>query len=103
MTQRMTPDDRKEQIIVAALKLAKKHGYASITREQIAEEAGISKALITRYFDFAELIDAVIARGIAERNVKLVSEALAHGNKAARRAVGRDNHLKSGVMGHLFP
>lgn len=103
MTQRMSPDDRKEQILTAAMKVAKRNGYRAVTRELVATEAKISKPLITRYFEFSDLIDAIVLRAIAERNVKLVAEALADGHKQARRAVKAQEALRHQVSDYLFP
>jgi AcrR family transcriptional regulator len=48
--QRMSPATRKEQILDAAVELIVSNGHSSCTLEQVAAAAGISKALIYKYF-----------------------------------------------------
>lgn len=48
--RRMKPDDRRDLILTAALKLAQEGNYTSITRDEIAYRAGVSVGLVTKYF-----------------------------------------------------
>jgi len=49
-TRRMQPQDRRRQILDAALTLFARHGYAGTTTKAIAAEAGITEGLIFHYF-----------------------------------------------------
>ena len=51
--KRMRPDDRRQHILDSALELAENAGraYYCLTREQIAEHAGVTAPLINHYFE----------------------------------------------------
>ena len=64
--QRMSAEDRRAQIIAAARRLFAHRGFDATTTREIATEAGISDALIYRYFPdkhaiLAALVDEAIA------------------------------------------
>lgn len=44
---RLQPEIREEQILAAALNVAKVVGYTHVTRDEAAHEAGVSPALIS--------------------------------------------------------
>ena len=48
---RSTPEVRRRQLIEAGMKRIQQHGIAGFTVEKIAETAGVSMGLISRYFD----------------------------------------------------
>lgn len=61
--QRLTTEQRREQIMESAVRLILGEGVARCTLEAIASEAGISKALIYRHFNSREdLLRAVLHR-----------------------------------------
>ncbi|MEV4346893.1 helix-turn-helix domain-containing protein [Actinoplanes sp. NPDC049596] len=65
----MTPDQRRDAIISAALPLVAEHG-AAVTTAQVARAAGIGEATIFRVFDDKEaLLNACIARALDPANV----------------------------------
>lgn len=49
--KRLGKGKRREEILNAAVEVAKQKGYPNITREEIAERAGVSSGLVTTYFD----------------------------------------------------
>jgi AcrR family transcriptional regulator len=49
-THRLGADERRRQILDAALKLFAHHGYGGTTTKAIAKEAGITEGLIYHYF-----------------------------------------------------
>jgi DNA-binding transcriptional regulator YbjK len=51
MAYKRQKDDRPEQIIQAFITVAKRLHYNAVTRHQVAQEAGISNALVTKYFN----------------------------------------------------
>src|SRR6266581_2995222 len=54
-------EDRREQIIDAAMQAFSQKGYARATNKDIAREAGITPGLIYHYFDSKEaLLKAII-------------------------------------------
>ena len=48
---RSTPEVRRSQLIEAGKQCIQQHGFAGFTVERIAEAAGVSMGLISRYFD----------------------------------------------------
>lgn len=49
--QRQTSEARKAELIVATLKSLRKHGYLNSTINTISEESGLSRGLISHYFE----------------------------------------------------
>lgn len=81
--KRLTPEDRKEQIVQNAIRYFAAHGFGASTRE-LAREVGVSQPLLYRYFPSKEaLVDHVYnevylsrwnpewERWLADRNVPL--------------------------------
>jgi AcrR family transcriptional regulator len=70
---RLDPEVRREQIVEAAERVLQGRDPAEVTFEEIAEEAGVSRALVYNYFgDKGGLIAAVYLRGL-----RRLDEALA--------------------------
>jgi AcrR family transcriptional regulator len=59
---RMRKSERRRQLLGVAIRLFATAGYAAATTAQIAEAAGVSEALLARYFDGkAALLFAILA------------------------------------------
>ena len=59
-TRRLSPDARRRQIIDTARRLISEHGNAGISTADVAEAAGVTRALVHHYFrGIDELLDAV--------------------------------------------
>lgn len=100
VTPRLGIEDRTEQILVSAVKVAAKVGLMSLTRDQVAAESGISAALVTRYFTSMEgLRDAIVQRAVDTANYRILAEALAYRHKSATKVKGK---VKEGVVKYLF-
>lgn len=79
--------ERREEILSAALKLARQGNYQSITRDAIADEAGVSFGLVTRYFGtMNNLRRDVMRAAIKLEKAEIVAQGLALGDKHARKA-----------------
>lgn len=50
MKQRKEPEIRREQILAAALLVAERTNFSTMTREEIARAAGVAPTLVTHYF-----------------------------------------------------
>lgn len=76
--ERLKPDERKQQIIFAAIEMAMLNsGYKSITRDGVAVLAKCSMGLINHYFGTVEeLREEVIKRAIALELPSLIAEAI---------------------------
>jgi len=79
------PDDRPDALMESALKLVRQHGYRRVRLEDIAADAGVSKATVYHYFDSK---DDLLTRAVAERMVVIQGEfeaLLARGGSATER------------------
>jgi AcrR family transcriptional regulator len=69
------PDDRPAALMASALKLVKQQGYRRVRLEDIAADAGVSKATVYHYFtNKDELITRALSERVAERQAE--AEAL---------------------------
>ena len=60
--RRLNPEDRKEQILLAARKLFSERPYTSVSTADVAEAAGVARSLVHHYFGgIRELLLAVVA------------------------------------------
>lgn len=60
---RMPPEERREQLLDATLKLIAERGYESISMEGIARAAGVTKPVVYDLFgSLADLLEALLAR-----------------------------------------
>lgn len=85
---RQKPDDRKYQILKAALALAEKPGgYSRLTRESVANEVGCADGLISKYFGTMTCFKRNIIRSaILTENLSIIAQGLATGDIHARKA-----------------
>jgi len=84
---RLKPDDRYNQILDAAVRVAERSGYRTLRREDVAREAGVSHGLVSHYFLYIDLLrmevlTAAVARGV----LPIVAEGLVAGEPVAQQA-----------------
>jgi len=80
------PDDRPRLLMASALKLVKRHGYRRVRLEDIAKDAGVSKATVYHYFaDKDDLLTKSVASRMAERQVDVERRVAELGGTAADR------------------
>lgn len=87
-TKRLHPDDRKAQILAAAIKTASKPGgWAKLTRDTVAKEAGCAQGLPSKYFGtMVNFKRAIMRAAIASENLAVIAQGLATGDKSAQKA-----------------
>lgn len=79
--RREDPQIRKNEILDGAVRVATRYGYQTITREDVAAEAGTSCALVTRYFVTMEhLKNAVIDAAITREILPILAQAISMGD-----------------------
>lgn len=87
-SKRMAPAERTEQILQAAIRVAEVKGYSKINRLQVVEElkGEVTDGLVSRYFgQRAQLREAVRKAGLARGNLTIIAQALALGDKYAKK------------------
>ena len=84
---RSHPGIRRAQLLSVAVDLAKTKGYGHITRGDVAEAAGVSMGLISRYFGtMEELRDAVMVMAIEQKVSEIIVQGLAANDPTAQNA-----------------
>lgn len=92
-------NDRKSQLLEAALKIAKKIGYTKVTREAIAKDADVSPALVSFYFGSTPNMKRDIMRHAVKQGiVEIIAQGLADKNPYAAKA---PPELKKKAAQHL--
>ncbi|RZJ26198.1 MAG: TetR family transcriptional regulator [Haliea sp.] len=85
--KRLLPDDRKEQLLNVALKLAEKDGLAGLQRAAIAEAAGVSVGLVTwRFGTMVKCRREVMRAAIQRRVMRIIAEGVATRDPQALKA-----------------
>lgn len=98
--KRLHPDDRKQQILTAAIKVAgRPGGWGKLTRDAVAKEAGCAEGLVSKYFGTMIAFRRSIMRAaIQARNLAVVAQGLAAGDASAKKA---DPELKARALSTL--
>jgi AcrR family transcriptional regulator len=84
---RADPEERREQLLRAAIEEATAVGYQNITREGVAKRADVSKSLVSHYFDTVDLLRRLILSHAIEHEVlPIIAQAMAAQDKQVRLA-----------------
>ena len=84
---RANPELRRDQILKVAIELSIKNGYNNIRRDDIAEAAGVSEGLVTKYFNtMVQLRRDIIRWAIAHEIAEIIKQGIANGDKHAKKA-----------------
>jgi AcrR family transcriptional regulator len=88
MTQtRKKPEVRVAEILAAALTLASRTHYTSVTREQIAKAAGVSPAAVQYHFKtMAQLRGKLMRAAVKGEHLAVIAQGLLAGDSHARKA-----------------
>jgi len=86
--KRLLPDDRKHEILTAAIKVAARPGgWAKLTREAVAREAECADGLISKYFGtMTNFRRAIMRAAIAGKELSVIAQGLADGDSCAQKA-----------------
>lgn len=97
--KRLPPGERREAILNAALDVAEINGYMSITRQAVADQAGVTLGLITHYFStMNQLKRAVMRAAIAQERLVVIAQGLAIGDDHAIKAPLELRHKASSYI-----
>ena len=65
--RRLGPDERRAQLVAAGVELLQTQPLDLLTAGHVAEETGVSKALVYHYFPTPQALQAAVARAAAEQ------------------------------------
>ncbi|MFI6940475.1 TetR/AcrR family transcriptional regulator [Streptomyces sp. NPDC050418] len=65
--QRLNPADRRAQLLAVGARLFAAHPYDSVLMEEVAEQAGVSRALLYRHFPSKHALFAAVYQEAADR------------------------------------
>lgn len=78
-------DARRASIMAAAIALAERDGWPSLTRDGVAAEAGIAVGSINHEFGTMDALrDAVMLDAVTNRKLDIVGQGIARGHPMAR-------------------
>lgn len=86
---RMSPDERKEQLLQVALEIAEEVGYHKLNRLMIVKrmDGEITDGLVSKYFGQRHALrQTVLYAGIQRGNLKILAQGLEQGDAYARQA-----------------
>jgi hypothetical protein len=94
--KRVDPELRKDHILNAAIRVAEKVPFNRMSRAQVAEEAGVADALVSKHFGTMEQLRGdVVRRAIKQENLKIIAQAIAAGHRHAKKV---DGELKARAL-----
>ena len=91
---RTHPTLRKQHILDTAVELAHEIGYENLTRDAVAELAGISGGLVSQYFTMADLKNDVMGQAVDHEIFAIIAQGIV--NKHPRiKFISNDLRLKA--------
>lgn len=80
-------NDRKAEILTAAMTIAQTAGYNKVTLQDVAKQAGCTHGLVLYYFStIVQLRRAIMSEAIHIRDAAILAQGLAIGDSKAKRA-----------------
>lgn len=77
----------KEHILDTAYKMAQRDGFAAITRDGVAAEAGVAMGSVNHHYGTMQVLrDAVMLRAVEEEQLELIAQGIAMGDNVAKTA-----------------
>lgn len=84
---RLKPEVRRDQILTAAIEVAKRDGFANITRDAVATHAGVSNGQVNHMFNTMTQLRRAVMRAAVHREIlPIVAAGLAGGDSEAHKA-----------------
>jgi AcrR family transcriptional regulator len=97
--ERKKPTERKEHILAAACTVAAEKGYNNVTREDTANEAGVSMSLVSHYFKtMPQLRRDIMRYAVRERIDHVIAQGLMHKDPQALKV---DKETRNRVLHSL--
>lgn len=81
------PDERKQEVMDAALALARESNYSYVTREAVAERAGCATGTVSRlYGTMPQFRRAIMSAAVARQDLRVIAQGIAAGEPKALAA-----------------
>lgn len=91
---------RRDQILTAAMAMALDTGYDSLTRDGVAERAGVAMGQVNHVFNKMEHLRRAVMRSAVSRELlPIIAQGIAHGDKIAH---GAPKWLKQKALASLL-
>jgi len=74
--ERLPGRERKRRLLDAAMPLAEQHGFQTVSRAMVAAAAGVSEALLSRYWSAPDFRTAMMERAVATANLTVLAQGL---------------------------
>lgn len=85
--KRLSPSNRKAQILAAVLPVARRMGYQAIGWVEAGMAANVSESLVRKYFGtIPQLHRAIVSAAIVQRDARIIAQGVAAGDSKAKRA-----------------
>lgn len=96
---RLKPKERRKQILNTAIQLAREKGFESLTRDDIANRAGVSHGLVTHYYNTMTQVRRDVMRAAVRQEIlEIIAYGLATSNPHAAKA---SPELKARAISHM--
>jgi AcrR family transcriptional regulator len=104
-TQKKDDPERSARIFASADKLFGELGFDAVSVRDVAEDAGVNKALVFYYFNSKEELFARVMNGYYEKHAQVLRDAFAHeaSSKAERLHHMVDAYVDFIADNHNFP
>lgn len=90
----------KEHILQTAYKMAQRDGFASLTRDGVAAEAGVAMGSVNHHYGTMQsLRDAVMRQAVESEELDLIAQGIALGDPIAKSV---DIDVKLKAVDHLL-
>lgn len=80
---RLTPEERREEILAAATRLISQSGFNAVSQAEIANECGVGKSLVTHYFSSMKALLAAVLDAKEKADFAMLSGAIYPASKPA--------------------
>lgn len=94
----MSKNDKRDEIVRAALELIAEHGFHGAPMAMIAERAGVGAGTIYRYFENKDVMIIELFRELEERSYPIIKEGYAPEKPIRERFL----HLSTGLINYFI-
>lgn len=94
---RMTPDERREEILMAATRLISKSGFNAVSQAEIAKACGVGKSLVTHYFSSMKALLAAVLDAKDRADFAMLSGAVYPASEPAPVRAFITRHIRNNL------